>query len=437
MKEHNTYKEYKPSGVPWLGNVPKHWEALPNKHIFRLKKSLVGKEASNYTLLSLTLRGVIERDMDNPQGKFPTEFDTYQIVDKDDFVFCLFDVEETPRCVGLSEYKGMITGAYTVFKTNDNFNNKFLYYYYLNLDTDKRLKPLYTGLRNTISKEAFASLKTFIPPLEEQALIAEYLDRKNKDIDRAVSISEELIELLKERKQVMIQELVTGKYKIENGELAKREASELKDSGVDWLGDVPKEWDKTPGLSFLIENKRSNSGMKEDIVLSLSYGKIIIRLKENLFGLVPESFETYQIVYPGDIIVRSTDLQNDKVSLRIGLAKDLGIITSAYLNLGVKGNNILSKFIYFYIHSLDITKVLYMFGKGLRQNLSFYDFKRMPFVIPPLDEQKEIVKYIDNEIEKIDKAMELQRMKVERLKEYRASLIDDVVTGKIKVKSEK
>jgi len=193
------YPAYKDSGVEWLGDIPMHWNTLSNKNIFKLKKNQVGNKSGDYVLLSLTLNGVIKRDMENPQGKFPAEFNTYQEVKKGDFIFCLFDVEETPRCVGLSDFDGMITGAYTVMEPNDNFDRKFLYYFYLNLDADKRLKPLYTGLRNTISKENFFSFKSFVPPLSEQTAIAEFLDRKTALIDHAFEIKQKQIELLKER----------------------------------------------------------------------------------------------------------------------------------------------------------------------------------------------------------------------------------------------
>lgn len=157
------YSAYKDSGAKWLGDIPEHWDTLSNKYIFKLKKNQVGKKSGDYVLLSLTLKGIIKRDMKNPQGKFPAEFNTYQEVKKGDFIFCLFDVEETPRTVGLSEFDGMITGAYTVMQPNEDFDKGFLYYFYLNLDSDKRMKPLYTGLRNIISKENFFSFKTFVP----------------------------------------------------------------------------------------------------------------------------------------------------------------------------------------------------------------------------------------------------------------------------------
>ena len=225
------YEVYKDSGVDWLGEAPNHWDLLANKHIFKLKKKQVGKRSSEYDLLSLTLKGIIKRDMENPEGKFPAEFDTYQEVKKGDFVFCLFDVEETPRTVGLSAFDGMITGAYTVFEPKPDFDKNFLYYFYLNLDSKKRLRPLYRGLRNTIPKESFLGFKTFVPPLTEQTAIANFLDKKTAQIDQAIAIKEKQIELLKERKQITIQQAVTQ---------GLNPNAPMKDSGVDWIGEIPE-----------------------------------------------------------------------------------------------------------------------------------------------------------------------------------------------------
>ncbi|HHF3760366.1 TPA: restriction endonuclease subunit S [Haemophilus influenzae] len=416
------YESYKDSGVEWLGEVPSHWNLIPNKYIFKLRKNVVEKRSSEYDLLSLSLKGVIKRDMANPEGKFPAEFDTYQEVKEGDFIFCLFDVEETPRTVGLSSYHGMITGAYTIFETN-NVDKKFIYYFYLNLDSDKRLKPLYKGLRNTISKETFFSFNTFIPPLSEQQKIAQFLNDKTAKIDQAVDLAEKQIALLKEHKQILIQNAATRGL---NPDVP------LKDSGVEWIGQVPEHWELTIGMNVFRENKRDNKGMKENTVLSLSYGKIIIKPEEKLFGLVPESFETYQIVEPNDIIIRCTDLQNDQTSLRTGLAQDKGIITSAYLNLKVI-NNYSAKFLHYYLHALDITKVLYKFGSGLRQNLSFLDFKRLPIIDISLAEQQKTADYLDTQTAKIDQAIALKTAHIEKLKEYKSVLINDVVTGKVRV----
>lgn len=206
--------EMKDSGIEWIGEIPKHWELIPNKFIFKLKKKQVGKRSNEYDLLSLTLRGIIKRDMENPEGKFPAEFDTYQEVKVNDFVFCLFDVEETPRTVGLSTYNGMITGAYTVMeRIGENFA-PYLYYYYLNADEKKQLRFLYRGLRNTIPKDSFYSIKTAIPPIQEQEQIVAYLDEVTGKIDQAIAQKQEQITKLKEYKLSLINDVVTGKVKV-------------------------------------------------------------------------------------------------------------------------------------------------------------------------------------------------------------------------------
>jgi type I restriction enzyme S subunit len=200
-----------------------------------------------------------------------------------------------------------------------------------------------------------------------------------------------------------------------------------KSSGVEWLGDIPSSWNLKPGFVAFTENKRNNKGMKENIVLSLSYGNIVIKPEEKLVGLVPESFETYQLVEPGDIIIRCTDLQNDKVSLRTGLAKDKGIITSAYLNLGVK-NGFNPRYLYYYLYSLDTTKVLYKFGSGLRQNLSFIDFKRLPIFDISEVTQIAIAGFLDKKTAQIDEAIVIKEQEINLLKVRKQIIIQKAVT---------
>lgn len=200
-----------------------------------------------------------------------------------------------------------------------------------------------------------------------------------------------------------------------------------KDSGVDWLGEIPEEWNLTPAFKFINENKLKNKGLTVDTVLSLSYGNILIKPKEKLTGLVPESFETYQIVEPNDIIIRCMDLQNDKTSLRIGLVKDKGIITSAYLALKV-ANSYLPEYLYYYLHSLDTSKAIYKMGTGLRQNLSFGDFKRFQVPNIPLKVQQSIVDFVKTKSAQIDQAITLKQQQITKLEEYKQIIIQNAVT---------
>lgn len=187
---------------------------LAQKHIFRLKKSTVGKRSSEYDLLSLTLRGIVKRDMENPEGKFPAEFDSYQEVMPGNFVFCHFDVEETPRTVGLSDYAGMITGAYTVYTACRKHDPRYLLNFHIFADTDKKLRSLYKGLRNTISKDVFGAFKMPIPPKDEQHAIVEHIDRESRLIDNAIALKKSQIAALTEYKATLINSAVTGKIKV-------------------------------------------------------------------------------------------------------------------------------------------------------------------------------------------------------------------------------
>ena len=205
----------KDSGVEWIGEIPGHWEVLSLKFIFKLRKQLVGKESNKYKLLSLTVQGVLLRDMDNPMGKFPSSFDNYQVVEPGNFIFCNFDNEETPRAVGMSYHRGMITGAYDVFTVyNNEMDSRFILYYCLYIDDAKRFKPLYKGLRKTVPFDSFMSYKIPVPPKSEQTAIANYLDSVTSKIDSSISQCEKMISLLQERKQIIINDVVTGKVKV-------------------------------------------------------------------------------------------------------------------------------------------------------------------------------------------------------------------------------
>ena len=202
--------------------------------------------------------------------------------------------------------------------------------------------------------------------------------------------------------------------------------SEYKDSGLPWLGRVPGHWQTAPGFAAFRKKQIKNIGLKEKRVLSLSYGRIVVK-PEGLRGLMPDSFETYQIVEPGDIIIRSTDLQNDKTSLRIGMVRDRGIITSAYICMKITAA-VLPEFGYQLLNTYDLCKVLYGMGSGLRQNLAWTDFKRMPVFLPSLEEQAAIVRFLDHALLRLDKAIRAKRKTIALLNEQKQAIIHHAVT---------
>ncbi|QPH83650.1 restriction endonuclease subunit S [Campylobacter concisus] len=435
MAKFKRYDSYKNSGVEWLGEIPSHWEILANKYIFKLKRNLVGKRSNKYVLLSLTLDGIVERDLDKG-GKFPAEFDTYQEVKNGDFVFCLFDVEETPRTIGLSEYDGMITGAYTVFDVR-NVSKKYLYYFYLNLDNNKRLKPLYLGLRKTISKENFFSFKTFIPPKDEQEKIASYLDEKMAKIDASISGKEKFIELLKEQKRIIINDAVTK---------GLNKNAKFKNSGVEWLGEIPSHWEmlklKFIGKIFAgLSDKKGDDFSKEftsDKKPFIPFTNVCNNLKidKNQMQYVKiNPYETQNKVREKDIIfLMSSETLEDIGKCSIYLEKE-----QLYLNSFCKGfrpnlSRINPEFLNYLLQSKTYRNYFNLAGRGFtRINIKQEYISNLCAILPPKDEQEKIVEYIETKTAKIDKLVNLEQEYIKSLKEYKASLIDSVVTGKVKV----
>lgn len=200
-----------------------------------------------------------------------------------------------------------------------------------------------------------------------------------------------------------------------------------KDSHVSWLGDVPSHWRVLPGRACYVERTVPNTGMQEEQVLSLSFGRLVIKPPERLRGLVPASFETYQIIEPGDIVVRPTDLQNDWNSLRFALSNHRGIITSAYICLRTRGE-MTREYGYRLLLAYDLKKIFYGLGSGLRQNLDWRDFKQLPCLVPPPDEQTAIVRFLDHADQRIRRAIRAKQKLIALLAEQKQAEIYRAVT---------
>ena len=203
--------------------------------------------------------------------------------------------------------------------------------------------------------------------------------------------------------------------------------ADYKDSGMPWLGQVPTHWKLRPAFSAFVPIGERNIGMREKTVLSLSYGRIVVKPANKLHGLVPESFETYQIVNPGDIVIRTTDLQNDHTSLRVAMVRDRGIITSAYLALKLKAG-VNPEFGYQFLNVWDMTKAIYGYGSGLRQGLDFTHFKRIPVALPPPAEQGAIVRFLDWANSRLERTIRSKRKVIALLAEQRQAIVHHAVT---------
>lgn len=201
----------------------------------------------------------------------------------------------------------------------------------------------------------------------------------------------------------------------------------MKDSGIEWIGEIPEKWEVTPLYMCFTERRNKNRLGKEKNLLSLSYGHIVQKNIEAKGGLLPESFTTYNIIEPGDIIIRPTDLQNDKRSLRTGLSNEHGIITSAYIDLKPL-KNVNSNYYHYLLHSYDIQKVFYNMGNGVRQGLNYSEFSKLRVLAPKSIEQQQIANFLDRKTTEIDELIDKINIEIDTLKQYQSSVITQAVT---------
>ncbi|MCI9570908.1 MAG: restriction endonuclease subunit S [Lachnospiraceae bacterium] len=202
---------------------------------------------------------------------------------------------------------------------------------------------------------------------------------------------------------------------------------EMKDSGIEWIGEIPATWDIHPVYSYFGERKNKNSLGNENNLLSLSYGRVIRKDINANGGLLPESFNTYNIVEADDIIIRPTDLQNDKRSLRTGLVKEHGIITSAYIDL-CPIKHVDSRYFHYLLHAYDVMKVFYNMGNGVRQGLNYSEFSKLMVFEPSYAEQVSIADFLDAKCAEIDALTADIQMQIDTLEQYKRSVITEAVT---------
>ena len=413
------YPKYKDSGVSWIGEIPEHWKKARYKDVLSIQDEKVGKR-NDLMLLSLTKQGVIIRDLTEMKGKFPKDFESYKVVHPDNIILCLFDVDETPRTVGLSHNEGMITGAYDVFSIK-NIDKEYFLYHYLSLDDRKAMKPLYKGLRKTIPLPRLMGEHIFIPPNEEQAAIVSFLDAKTAQIDRFIAEAEREIEKLNELKQAQIAHLVTHGLNPD---------APMKDSGIAWIGQIPEHWKKARYKDVLSIQDEKVGKRNDLMLLSLTKQGVIIRDLTEMKGKFPKDFESYKVVHPDNIILCLFDV--DETPRTVGLSHNEGMITGAYDVFSIK--NIDKEYFLYHYLSLDDRKAMKPLYKGLRKTIPLPRLMGEHIFIPPKDEQTSIVSAINSLNKRIDMLTSQLVDQINHLKELKQRIISDAVTGKIDVR---
>jgi type I restriction enzyme S subunit len=429
--ELKAYPDYKECRVCWLGDMPCHWSLWKVSRSFRRIGSGTTplgtvedyyRDATNVWVNTGDLNdGVVSESATMLSDFALQKHSTLKLYPKGALLVAMYGA--TIGKIGILDVPASVNQACCVLAEPIRTKTKYNFYWFL--ANRKAIVSLsYGGTQPNISQQTIRSLYINVPPLSEQDTIVTFLDRETAKIDRLMEVRRKQVERLQEQRSAVIHHAVTQ---------GLDPHAPMKPSGIEWLGDVPEHWRVVPLLDVLKERKVRNIGNQESNLLSLSYGRIIRKDAEDNFGLLPESFETYQIVEPGNIVVRLLDLQNDKRSLRVGYVEEKGIVTSAYLALeAAPGQSpfYLSQL----LHSYDLWKVFYGIGGGVRQSINYTDIRRLPVPVPPVSEQVVLTAAIKRANDKLDTLAAKYRRELELLAEYRASLISHAVTGKIDVR---
>lgn len=415
-----TFNKLKSTEAVWLPQVPEHWELIKVRHLF---KESTKKGFPNETLLVASQEhGVVSKDAYGKKTVEATkDLHNLKLVEQGDFVISLRSFQGG---IEVAHERGIISPAYTVMKETKPIEKR----YFKNLFKSPPFISLMTlcvkGIREgqNIDYPTFKNEYLPFPPFEEQQEISAYLDKKNNEIDKFIRNKERLIELLKLEKDTITKKLVTRG-------IDKNAA--LKETDIYWIKEIPNHWEIKPFKVAFKENKKRNDFKEDYPVLSLSYGNVVFKDHNSNMGLVPMNYDYYQIINPETLVFRFTDLQNDHKSLRVGLAKNKGIITSAYLAVIKQFKIKLSMdYAYLLLHSYDIDKVFYQFGGGVRQAIGFPDVKHLPILLPPIEEQNKIVAEQIKQTSKINNLISKAEQELLFIKEYREAIITDLVTGK-------
>ena len=408
--------------MEWLGDVPEHWQQKPIWSLFkRIKRTNFPTE---HLLSVYRDYGVIPKDSrDDNHNRASEDLTPYQLVCANDLV--INKMKAWQGSIAISELRGIVSPAYYIYQPKAEYHSKYIHFLIRSAYYIQSYKNYSKGIRVNqwdLESEAFTHIDLLLPSLDEQQKIVAFLDTETTRIDNLIAKQEKLIELLEEQRKSIISHAVTK---------GLNPNAPMKDSGVEWLGEVPEDWEVKRFGYIFTENKKKNIGLIETNVLSLSYGNIKEKNIDDNKGLLPESFETYQIIEPNDIVFRFTDLQNDKRSLRNAISKYHGIITSAYIGVKTKEN---ADFYNYLFRAYDLQKVFYSMGDGMRQSLKMDELNKMPIVLPKIEAQERIVKFINEENQRINNLVVKQKNLIEKLKEYRSSIISHAVTGKIDVR---
>ena len=425
----NKYSSYQDTDCDWIGKIPSSWRLVRGRFLFRSQKE-INRDMQCENLLSLTYDGVLNKDFSGSEGLRPENYNTYQIFQKDNLVFKMIDLEnvKTSR-VGIVHEKGIMSSAYIRFEViKTKIEPKFAYWFYYDLYKKEIYNSIGSGVRSTLSSSDLLEMELPVPQLKEQKLISRYLDHKTKQIDLLIEKIQKKIELLREQLTSFINKCVTK---------GLDPSVEKKDSGVEWIGEIPSHWDILPLKYFG----------------KVTLGKMLTSEDQGGYSLKP--------------YLRSTNIQKERVD--VSDVNEMWFSVSELENLRLlKGDLLFNEGgdvgrTCIWLNELDecyiqnsVNRVrfekdnewFFLYLSFLYHSVGHYDsivnrvsiphltkekLESVIFLKPPINEQQQIFEYIDEQIQKTDKRILNEEKRIELLKEYRQSLISEVVTGKKRV----
>ena len=431
--EFKQYPSYKKSGVEWLGDVPEHWNLKRFGYLFdENKKKNIGLKETN--VLSLSYGNIKEKNIDDNKGLLPESFETYQIIKPNDIVFRFTDLQNDKRSLrsAISKYHGIITSAYIAVKTKQNAD--FYNYLFRAYDLQKVFYSMGEGMRQSLKMDELNKMPVVLPNKDEQKRIVSFLDIETARIDNLIAKQEKLNELLEEQRKSIISHAVTK---------GLNPNALMKDSGVEWLGEVPEHW-MTPSSKHLLEipitdGPHETPNFVDDGVPfisaeAISKGKIDFDKKRGY--ITSELNAIYSKKYSpkiDDIYMVKSGATTGKVAM-VETTEEFNI-WSPLAVFRCNKNKVLPKFLLAVFNSSHFYDALVLnWSYGTQQNIGMGVLSNIEIPCPSLKEQAEIIQHLDAQNTKFDKLISTQSQLIEKLKEYRSTIISHAVTGKIDVR---
>lgn len=428
-------REMKYSGVEWMEDIPASWNMIRFKDKYQSIKEIAGESSSEYERLALTLGGVIKRPKDDSEGLQPKAFDGYQILRENDFVFKMIDLQNVSTSrVGLSPYTGLVSPAYIRFcSKNKNQFNKFVYYYLMSMYYNCVFNSLGgDGVRSALNASDMGMLMIPFPSEHEQMLIVEAIESQTDKVDAIIANQEAQIVKLKAYKQSLITEVVTK---------GLDPNAPIKDSGVEWIGDIAASHSVWK-LKFMLSEPMmygANESGESKSEQSARYIRITditadnsLKDDENNLYLANDKAEPYILSDKDILFARSGGTVGKSFMYReeYGRSAFAGYLIKAKCNQ----QKLIPEYLLYYTQSslYEIWKNM-IFIQATIQNIGANKYSNMEMVVMPISEQKIIVEYLNDKCSKVDELISIKQQKIEKLNQYKKSLIYEYVTGKKEV----